>query len=144
MTDDARVLHGSCHCGTLRYTIDWPPALAIEGRACACDYCARHGAVWTSHPDARTALAVADESAILRYRFGTSSADFIVCRRCGILVIAVCVMEDGARCVVNVNSLDDVEASDIARRATNFDGEDLASRLARRRRNWMPVSWVST
>jgi hypothetical protein len=144
MNADRRVLLGGCHCGALSYTIDWPPGLALEGRACACDYCARHGAVWTSHPDARAQLTVGEESAILRYRFGTSSADFIVCRRCGILVIAVCVLEDGARCVINVNSLDNVDASEIGRRATNFDGEDLASRLARRRRNWMPVSWNAT
>ena len=39
--------------------------------------------------------------------------------------------------VVNVNALENVDESWLRRAAANFDGEDIESRLARRRRNWI-------
>jgi hypothetical protein len=39
--------------------------------------------------------------------------------------------------VLNANTFE-VERSHFVESATNFEGETLAERLARRRRNWMP------
>jgi hypothetical protein len=39
--------------------------------------------------------------------------------------------------VVNVNTLEDVDRSRLRHTAADFDGEDVESRLARRRRNWI-------
>ena len=136
-----RHISGQCHCGNLRYALTWPHADGqISVRACACDYCAKHGAVWTSHPDARLDLTIADDDAVLRYRFGTNTADFLVCARCGILTAAVSVIDGGCYAVVNVNTFEDVHPAEFARTNTDFGGEDIPARLARRRRNWMPVT----
>jgi hypothetical protein len=40
--------------------------------------------------------------------------------------------------VVNVNTFDNVDRSQLVETATDFEGETTESRLARRRRNWTP------
>src|SRR5262249_45068984 len=81
-----RRIHGSCHCGNIRVTLDWPdPGSAIPVRACGCGLCTKHRAAWTSHPDGRFHLRVTDHSRVTRYRFGTKTADFHVCVTCGVI-----------------------------------------------------------
>ena len=47
-------IEGSCHCGNLRFTFDWPArGSVIPVRACTCGLCTKHKAVWTSRPSAR-------------------------------------------------------------------------------------------
>src|SRR5262245_61276136 len=92
-----RRILGSCHCGNIRFTLDWPDArAAIPARACGCSMCTKHRGVWTSHPAARFALDVGDESRVTRYRFGTGTADFHVCAACGVVPIVTCTI-DGRR-----------------------------------------------
>jgi hypothetical protein len=40
--------------------------------------------------------------------------------------------------VVNVNTFDDVDRSQLVETAMDFEGETSGNRLARRRRNWTP------
>jgi hypothetical protein len=79
-SDSYRRIHGSCHCGNIRVTFDWPDSgLAIPVRACGCGLCTKHRAAWTSHPEGRFCLGIA-ESRVTQYQFGTKTADFHVCR----------------------------------------------------------------
>jgi hypothetical protein len=134
-----RRIHGSCHCGNIRFTFDWPrSASRIPVRACGCSHCSKHRAVWTSHPDGRFHLQIADDSRATRYRFGTRTADFHVCTKCGVVPIVTCVIDGARYAVVNANTFDDVERSELTEAPTNFEGETGESRLARRRRNWTP------
>lgn len=133
-------IHGRCHCGNLRYTLQWPASLAPTLRACACDYCSRQGALWTSQADAPVTLTINDPARVLPYRFGTASADFLVCGCCGILTLTRCTFDGGERTVVNANTFENVALEQCARIATDFDGEDQAQRMARRQRNWSPLS----
>src|SRR5262245_5700318 len=95
-----RRIHASCHCGNLRVTLDWPdPGPAIPARACGCGLCTKHRAAWTSHPRGRFRLRIADDSRVARYRFGTKTADFLVCQTCGAIPIVTCSIE-GARYAV--------------------------------------------
>ena len=81
---------GACHCGTLRFALHWPDdAATIPARACGCTFCTKHGAVWTSHPGARLQVSVSDAAHWQRYAFGTKTADFHVCGRCGVPVVAI-------------------------------------------------------
>ncbi|MCC6709942.1 MAG: hypothetical protein IT492_20490 [Gammaproteobacteria bacterium] len=137
------VISGGCHCGNLHYSLHWPLAEAPTLRACGCDYCTRHGALWTSHPEAEVRLCIDNEAAVLPYRFGTASADFLVCRRCGILTLTRCEFEDALRTVVNANTFDNLALTQCARINTDFEAEDLEQRLARRRRNWSPLTVVA-
>ena len=134
-----RQLHGSCHCGNISVTLDWPDRQpAIPVRACGCGLCTKHGAAWTSHPEGRFHLAIRDDSQVKRYRFGTKTADFHVCLACGVMPIATCMIDETPYAVVNVNTFDDVDRAALVKTATNFESETTQDRLARRRRNWTP------
>ena len=129
---------GQCHCGNVAYTLDWEGEPAqIPSRTCGCTFCAKHGATWTSRPEAKLAVTIADPANITKYEFGTKTATFHVCARCGVPVFVTCTMNDRAYAVVNVNTFDNVDASRIIRVPASFDGEDVGSRLARRERNWI-------
>lgn len=134
-----RRIHGSCHCGNIRFTFDWPGAWPkIPVRACGCGLCTKHGGVWTSHPDGRFSLRIADESKVSQYRFGTKTADFHVCQSCGVIPIVTCEIEGARYAVVNVNTFDDVDRSELDNAAADFEGETTENRLSRRKRNWTP------
>ena len=132
-----RALEGGCHCRALRYTLHWPGDAAIPARRCGCTYCTRFDGTWTSHPEARLELACTVEPAA--YRFGTKTADFIHCPRCGVVVIAVDDTGEAPRAVLNVNTLDDHALLDFEHSDSDFDGESRDDRLARRAARWIPA-----
>ena len=141
MTNPAsyRRIHGSCHCGNIRITFDWPESgPTIPVRACRCALCTKHSAVWTSHPEGRFELRIADDSRATRYRFGTKTADFHVCLTCGVVPIATCIIEGTRYAVVNVNTFDDVDRAQLVETPRDFESETTDARLARRQRNWTP------
>lgn len=132
-----RVLGGGCHCRALRYALHWPDDSLLPARRCGCTYCTRFNGTWTSHRGARLVLecTVAPQ----RYRFGTKTADFIHCPRCGVVVIAVDDAGDAPRAVVNVNTLDDRDSLPFDFSDSDFDGESRDDRLARRAARWIPA-----
>jgi hypothetical protein len=134
----ARRMHGSCHCGNIRFTLDWPDPGPISVRASGCRHCTKHKAAWTSHPNGQFYLQIADEARLTRYRFGTKTADFHVCTTWGIVPIVTCMIEGARYAVVNVNTFDDVGRSQLVEGAANFECERTENRLARRRSNWTP------
>jgi hypothetical protein len=134
-----RIIHGSCHCGNIRFTLDWPAAQpAIASRACGCTFCTKHGAAWTSNPQGRFRLHIADATKARRHQFGTGTADFHVCSTCGVAPIVTSNIEGRRYAVVNVNTFDDVDRSELVMSPADFEGETPKNRLARRRRNWTP------
>lgn len=103
----AQVLAGGCHCGALRLSLRSGMAPAQTApRACDCGFCRAHGAAWLSDADGELWLQVADAGALARYRQGSGSADFLLCRRCGVLVAVVFDDGDGMRAAVNVRCLE--------------------------------------
>ena len=132
-------LQGSCHCGNIRVAINWPDTgPTIPVRACGCGFCTKHRAAWTSHPDGRFHLQIADVSRVTQYRLGTKTADFHVCSTCGVVPVVTCVIEGTRYAVVNAYTFDDMQSSRLVQTATDFEGETTENRLGRRRRNWMP------
>lgn len=97
-----------------------------------------HGGVYTSDPEGMLDINIDHDQHVNRYRFGTETAEFYVCRRCG--VVPIVISEIGAKlyAVVNVNTLQNIDKSDLKRSVTNFDGETTESRLDRRSRTWIP------
>jgi hypothetical protein len=134
-----RIINGSCHCGNIRFTFDWPGAgSSIPVRACGCALCTKHRGVWTSNPQGRFRLRTTDQSKVTLYRFGTKTADFHVCANCGVVPIVTCDIDERRYAVVNVNTFDNVDRSQLIEAAADFEGETTENRLARRRRNWTP------
>ena len=138
-------IEGGCHCGNVAYRLTWEPEPgAIPARACDCSFCVKHGGVWTSNPGARLVVAVRDRSAVSEYLFGTRTATFHVCARCGVPPLVTSEIEGRTYAVVNVNTFSNVPASMLQRAPASFEGEDASSRLARRQRNWIrEVEFVS-
>ena len=133
------LIKGRCHCGNVAFDLDWAgEAREIPARACGCSFCIKHGGVWTSSPQATLAVSIADPALVSRYAFGTRTATFHVCARCGAVPLVTSEIAGRLYAVVNVNTLEDVDRSRLRHAAANFDGEDLESRLARRGRNWIP------
>ena len=131
--------HGGCHCGNIRFWFDWPDqSTAIPVRACGCSFCSKHGAVWTSHPEGRFQLEITDPVQAVAYQFGTKTADFHVCATCGVPPVVTCTMEGRQYAVLNINTFEDVDPAMFDQSPTDFDGETVGSRLARRQRNWTP------
>ena len=139
-TGTVRQIHGSCHCGNIRFTFERPDSGgAIPVRACGCSFCQKHRGVWTSHPQGRVLLALDDPSRVQRYRFGTETADFYICANCGVAPIVTSEIGGSEYAVVNVNCFDDVDRAELDESATDFEGEATEDRLARRQRNWSPL-----
>lgn len=132
------LIHGSCHCGNISFSLAWEPdPVEIPARACTCSFCVKHGGVWTSNPSAALQVVVKDPSLVSKYVFGTKTAEFHTCARCGIVPVVTCRIENRLYAVVSVNAFDGVNQSLLRRASASFDGEGTDSRLARRKRNWI-------
>ncbi len=132
------LIHGRCHCGNISFALAWNPDPAeIPARACTCSFCTKHGGVWTSNPGAALEVVVRDPALASRYAFGTRTAEFHVCARCGIVPVVTSRIDGHLYAVVSVNAFEDVEPSLLRRASASFDGEGNETRLARRKRSWI-------
>ncbi len=86
------MLHsGGCHCGNIgvRLQLSRAPEL-MPLRSCACAFCRSHGTRTLSDRDGSVEITASDWSLVERYQFGSRTADYLLCRRCGVYVGAVC------------------------------------------------------
>ena len=127
---------GGCHCENIkvRLRLAKPPE-QMPLRSCSCSFCRSHGTRTISDRDGLVEIAATDWSLVERYQFGSRTADYLLCRRCGVYVGAVCETSSGLRAVVNVNCLDDRAAFTRAPAAPDYDGETTDARLGRRATN---------
>lgn len=139
-----QLIQGACHCRNITYDLEWPlDDVLLPVRACGCSFCRKHVAEYTSHPEASLSATVAEPSLLTRYRFGTETADFFVCARCGVVPLVTSLVAGVLYGVVNVNSFADLMRFRFMTTITDFEGEDLNARLERRRRTWIPNVVVS-
>jgi hypothetical protein len=132
------LITGKCHCGNIAFSLEWPgEATEIPARACNCSFCTKHGGVWTSNPMGTLDVTFRDPALVSKYAFGTRTATFHVCSRCGSVPLVTCEIADRVYAVVNINTFENFDVSRLRRAASNFEGEDVESRLARRQRNWI-------
>jgi len=132
------LIHGKCHCGNISFALAWEPDPAeIPARACDCSFCTKHGGVWTSNPRGALKVTVRDPSLVSKYAFGTRTAEFHVCARCGIVPVVTSRIDGRLYAVVSVNAFEGVDPSLLRRKPASFEGEGKDDRLARRKRNWI-------
>jgi hypothetical protein len=132
------LIQGACHCENITFTLTWAPDPAeIPARACTCSFCTRHGNVWTAHPAGSLRVTHGDPALVSRYAFGTRTADFHVCTRCGVVPVVTSLIDEKIYAVVNVNTFINVDPSLLRRAPANLDGEATEARLARRKRGWI-------
>jgi hypothetical protein len=114
----------------------------IPARACGCTFCTKHGGVWTSYPAGALRVEVGDPSLVSQYAFGTGTADFHVCARCGCVPLVTSTIDGHVYAVVNVNTFENVPPGLLQRAGVSFDDETVDSRLARRKEKWIrDVRW---
>ena len=135
------IYSGRCHCGNLSFEFESalsPDRLPV--RACQCTFCSAHGALSTSDPQGSVRIHAQDAALVQRYRFGLGITDFLICRRCGVYVSAIAEMDGRHYAVLNANALDERRLLTAPPQPMDYDGEDIARRIARRRTRWTPVT----
>jgi hypothetical protein len=132
------IIDGRCHCGNIAFALDWPGTPAdIVARACSCTFCLKHGGVWTSNPHAKLSISYQQTDVVSKYSFGTKTATFHVCTRCGAVPVVTSEIDDRLYAVVNVNTFEDFDSARLRRQTADFENEDRPSRLLRRQKNWI-------
>ena len=132
------LIRGKCHCGNITFALTWEPdPQEIAARACGCSFCVKHGGAWTAHPRGSLSVTINDAAHVSRYAFGTRTAEFHICTRCGVVPVVSSEIGGTLYAVVSVNAFEGVAASLVRRSAADFEGEEHGSRLARRQRNWI-------
>jgi hypothetical protein len=138
------LITGSCHCGNIGFRLNWVPEPAtIPARACSCSFCQKHGGVWTSCPSGELDISLQDSALVSRYSFGTRTAEFLICSRCGVVPVVTSLINGQLYAVVSVNSFDPIDPAMLRSAPANFDGEEEVARLARRAQNWIGTVRIS-
>lgn len=137
----ARAFDGSCHCGAIEFSYHTAvPPKHWEVRACQCSFCRGHGALCTSDPASSVEFRYQHPEHLRRYRFGFRTADFLICKECGVYIGAVMLTGSGAVAIVNLNALKEPPRTLPKARPVNYKGESLEERRKRRRGKWTPVA----
>jgi len=123
-----RTYHGSCHCGQVRYEADID--LASGTGKCNCTFCTKARA-WSTHIRPSAFRLLSGKDALVGYHKHAEAPLKFTCKNCGIRTHATgdAPWMGGAFVSVFVNTLDDVDADELAAAPTRYsDG---------RHDNWM-------
>ena len=131
---------GRCHCGNIEVTFETSkPPDALELRACGCTFCRRHGVTAVTDPAGRIELRLRQPSEVSRYQVGLRTAEFLICRTCGVFVAAVSTIDGATYATLNANVLQERSAFSRPPATVEYDRESAVERIARRRRAWTPA-----
>ena len=76
------MIEGSCHCGEVRFRLDWQ---IDELTTCDCSLCEMRGALMAKVPEAALEV-ISGEDLLTLYQWSTHRARHYFCSRCGIYV----------------------------------------------------------
>lgn len=130
-----------CHCGALtaRYRTALEPS-AWSVRACQCSFCRSHGALTTSDPAGLLVFRSGDAARVSRYRFGGRTAEFLICRECGVYVGVQMETDKGRFGVLNVLTLRPLLMDLEVAVPMDYGVETAEVRRLRRETRWTPVA----
>jgi hypothetical protein len=134
---------GSCHCGAIGFT--YRTGIAPEQwsiRACQCSFCRAHDALSTSDPAGQISFTAARPDSLQKYRFGLRTADFLLCKTCGVYIGALIDTASGTFGIVNVHALREAPADLAATAPMSYDDEDVGGRVSRREDRWTPATGI--
>lgn len=77
-----KTYQGSCHCGTIKFTINCNPI--SKGLRCTCSICRRKGALMSEAVDEENISIDAAPEHIGLYQFDSKIAKHYFCKNCGI------------------------------------------------------------
>jgi hypothetical protein len=93
--------------------------------------------VWASHPPGILEVAIREPNGVSKYSFGTHTADFYVCSKCGCVPVVTSTIEGRKYAVVNVNTFEEELGTRVRAAPVTHAEEVGATRLARRAKNWI-------
>lgn len=134
---------GRCHCGAIGFR--YGTAIVPENwsiRACQCSFCRAHDALSTSDPHGSLQFTASRPELLNRYRFGLRTADFLLCRECGVYIGALISTAGGQFGIINTHALIAPPDRLAATEAISYDAEDTDGRVSRRETRWTPAKLV--
>jgi hypothetical protein len=132
---------GACHCGAIGFSYHTGIAPESWGvRDCQCSFCRKHQALTTSDSNGCVQFVENSPGMLNRYRFGQHSADFLVCRQCGVYIGAVMESPRGRFAVINIRTLQTIPPELMAAEPMDYAAEGLVQKAARREHVWTPVA----
>lgn len=132
------ILHGSCHCGTIELDLKTAKNVSdFSPRICSCSFCKRHGGFYISDTDGWIDIRLKGRNDVNFYQFGHKTADFLICKKCGVFVAAICDINHMKYAVINIKTMLEYEFPEVGA-SNNYDAENTGSRLERRAKNWTP------
>jgi hypothetical protein len=143
MTSLFRNFKGSCHCGALGFSFQTAlPVAQWSVHACQCRFCRIHGALTTSDPAGRLGFHVTNVALLEHYRFSLKTADFLLCKRCGVYVGAQIATAHGAFGLVNILTMMPVPDRLPGAARADHSSETANERVERREKRWTPLEHV--
>lgn len=98
-------------------------------------------AVNISDPDGAVVVDAAERD-LHRYRFALRTADFLICKECGVYIAAVIGEGENIRSTINVVGLRMKEFLDIEEQPMQYGAEDVAAQIDRRHQKWTPTRFT--
>jgi hypothetical protein len=134
----------SCHCGALEaHYRTAVPVAAWSVRACHCAFCRAHGALTTSDPAGTLTFAAREIGLVHRYKFGSRTTDFLLCRECGVYMGARLEASRGQFGVLNTLALRPIPAGLPEPALMHYGDEPAGLREERRTQRWTPLAMPS-
>ena len=88
-------------------------------------------------PDGVLDIIISEAKSVSMYQFGSKTAEFHICTRCGVVPVVTSLIGGRVYAVVSVNAFEGIDRALIRSSTADFDGEAQGDRLSRRQRNWI-------
>jgi hypothetical protein len=85
---------------------------------------------------------VSEVESLQHYRFGLKTADFLLCRRCGVYIGAQIETAHGAFGIINARGLTPVPEELPAAVRVDYGAESTRGRVERREKRWTPLEKI--
>ena len=130
------IIQGGCHCGNISYVAEFPKQLSVYNpRACDCKFCSSHAAAYASDRRGSLRIKIINDLEVSKYRQGSRIADFLICKKCGIMT-GVCYEESGRIYgSINIRSTSEYDAFGDSQSLHLTQSSDEA-RIKRWKDNW--------
>ena len=137
MNQSKRQLRGSCYCGNIRFVFATDKSDdELPRRECQCGFCVLHGRIATSDRDGELRIAIEAPENVSKFRFGHRTADFYVCRECGMIPVVTSEIDGATRGIADVRMIEGFAWSRSETSRHDFEGEEVNDRLDRRKGYW--------
>lgn len=139
MSEPSHIFSGQCHCGAIAMELAFThPADEMQVRSCQCDFCTRQGSLTVSEAAGHAVISIAADQ-LTTYRFGSGTASFLICSRCGVYAGVIMADGDKLRSIANARGLGlDAFKHRVGTQLTH-DDETTPARIERRNQRWTPT-----